>query len=115
MPLHVQVPFQAKSMSELKSKVIAGSYKGFGSSCTYSPALKNLCTSMLQIDVSQRATVSEILSTPEVQQRLMNVPGAEQAESVAPVLGTIVVPKNLKQLPYNLPGAAYDEIRATRY
>lgn len=109
------MPFQAKSLPELKKKVITGEFKELGSSGNYSPALKALCMSMLRSDINKRATMRDILDTPDVQQRLMNVPGAEHAESVAPVLGTIVVPKNLKQLPNNLPGSAYDEIRAVNY
>lgn len=99
-------------MSELRGKVSAGRYPPINTN--YSSALKNICMRMLTVDVEKRATLSDLLQLPEVQQRLPSLPGARSADQVAPVLGTIVVPKNLKQLPDNLPAASYDDIAAGR-
>lgn len=76
----------------------------------YSPALKNLCLTMMQWDPTQRPSLTELLNVPEVQQRLPSVPGAKEADEIAPILKTIVVPKNLRALSSALPEAAYDKI-----
>lgn len=102
------MPFNAANLGELRAKVATGRYAPI--TTNYSPALKSLVTRMLTLDVQQRATVAELLATPEVQQRLPHLPGAAEAEQVAPVLGTIVVPKQLKQLQEHLPPAAYDAV-----
>jgi hypothetical protein len=104
----LQVPFEAKSMGELKGKVMSGSNPPI--TTQYSPALKGLCVSMMQLDPAKRPTLTELLNVPEVNKRLSQVPGAKEADEIAPVLKTIVVPKNLRQLSSALPGAAYDDL-----
>lgn len=99
-------------MGELRTKVATGLHAPI--TTPYASSLKNLCTRMLEVDANQRPTLASILQLPEIQQRIQSVPGAREADGVAPVLGTIVVPKNIKQLPSHLPSAAYDEIRAER-
>ena len=106
MHRRMQVPFNASSMGELRQKVAAGRYAPIKTA--YSPALKTLCQRMLTVDVQQRVTIGELLASPEVQQRLPHLPGALEADQIAPMLGTIVVPKNLKQLDGHLPAATYD-------
>jgi hypothetical protein len=109
----MQVPFQATSMSELRAKVATGRYPPLDAA-HYSSHLKDMCAKMLVVDVENRASVADLLQLPEVKQRLSSLPGTQEAEQVAPVLGTIVVPKNLKQLPDHLPAASYDDIAARR-
>lgn len=106
------MPFEAKSMPELKAKVMSGRPPAFNTQ--YSTALKNLCLSMMQFDPARRPSLTELLNVPEVEQRLASVPGAKEADEIAPILKTIVVPKNLKALSSALPDAAYDEIPSGR-
>lgn len=108
----LKVPFEARSMAELKSKVMAGRVQPV--SGPYSNALKNICMSMMQLDPAKRPSLTELLNVPEVQSRLARVPGAKEADEVAPILKTIVVPKNLRNLSTALPDAAYDAIPADK-
>jgi serine/threonine protein kinase len=102
----LQVPFAASSMNELRTKVMAGKAPEMPSG--YSPALKDLCTSMLQVDPTKRPSLTACLGLPDIQARIHQLPGAKEADEIAPVLKTIVVPKNLKQLSSQLPAASYD-------
>jgi serine/threonine protein kinase len=106
----LQVPFNAGSMGELRAQVVTGRYAPI--TTNYSPGLKNLCARMLEVDPTKRPSLTTLLQTPDVQQRLASLPGGAQVEAVAPVLGTIHVPKNLKQLPDHLPKASYDTVGA---
>lgn len=99
-------------MPELKSKVMAGKVPPVPGN--YSNTLKNLCMSMMQLDPAKRPSLTELLNVPEVQSRLGKVPGAKEADEVAPILKTIVVPKNLRNLSSALPDAAYDAIPADK-
>lgn len=108
----LQVPFEAKSMPELKAKVMSGRPPAFNTQ--YSTALKNLCLSMMQYDPARRPSLTELLNAPEVSHRLPTLPGAKEADEVAPILKTIVVPKNLRALSSALPDAAYDEIPSAK-
>jgi hypothetical protein len=100
-------------MPELKSMVMSGNPPEINHA-PYSPALKNLCLSMMQYNPARRPSLNELLNVPEVAQRLDDVPGAKEANQVAPILKTIVVPKNIRALSSALPEAAYDEIPSGR-
>lgn len=108
----LKVPFEARSMAELKTKVMAGRVQPVTGN--YSNALKNICMSMMQLDPAKRPSLTEILNVPELQTRIGKVPGAKEADEVAPILKTIVVPKNLRNLSTALPDAAYDAIPADK-
>ena len=99
-------------MPELKSKVMAGKFPPVPGN--YSNALKTICMSMMQLDPAKRPSLTELLNVSEVQSRLGKVPGAKEADEVAPILKTIVVPKNLRNLSSALPEAAYDAIPADK-
>jgi hypothetical protein len=99
-------------MPELKAMVMSGTPPEID--VPYSPALKNLCLSMMQYNPTCRPTLTELLNVPEVAQRLDKVPGAKEANQVAPILKTIVVPKNIRALSSALPQSAYDEIPSGR-
>lgn len=110
--LTYRVPFEARSMAELKSKVMAGKVQPI--TAPYSNAMKNICMSMMQLDPAKRPSLTELLNVSEVQDKLGSVPGAKEADQVAPILKTIVVPKNLRNLSSALPDAAYDAIPADK-
>ena len=100
-------------MPELKAKIMSGRPPAV-SNTQYSTTLKNLCLSMMQFDPAHRPSLTELLNVPEVNQRLATLPGAKEADEVAPILKSIVVPKNLRALSSALPEAAYDEIPSAK-
>lgn len=96
-----QVPFEAKTLKELRTKVDAGEPSSPISSF-YSEDLRGLCKLMLTVDVNDRPTISQLLKMPCIASRMK---GNNASDSQAPVLDTIKVPANLRQLHGKLPGA----------
>ena len=60
---------------------------------------------LLTVDMRQRPTLTDILRLPSVAARATHfkAAGNSKAQSV-PVIDTIVVPRNLRELPRRLPG-----------
>ncbi len=104
------VPFEARSLQELRSKVLRGRCPAPPKA--YSSDLHNMVRAMLQQDPSKRPTIGEILQCPAVVKRLNHLPGQEQCPDTAQttashMLQTIKVPRNIRLLRKNLPAPWY--------
>ncbi|CAG9466460.1 unnamed protein product [Pedinophyceae sp. YPF-701] len=113
------VPFEARSMSELRYKVMRGRYTPVPR--LYSADLSNLVSALLDPSPDARPTLEQILSSEAVQRRRHLLPGHLQEGGLAPamvaekggLLDTIQVPRNLKLLQNRLPAPQYpDEAEA---
>lgn len=105
--LDSQVPFGAgaKSIKELRANVIDGSTQPISS--FYSSDLRGICKLMMEADVRERPTITQLLQMPcsASRMRMQASTGDDASESSAPILDTIKVPASLKQLGSKLPGA----------
>lgn len=85
-----RVPFEAKSMSELRQKVSAGVIKPITPG-KYSTDLILLMQSLLQVTPSKRATLDKILASPAIQKRMTGSKINASIPSDSHVIGTIKV------------------------
>lgn len=85
-----RVPFEAKSMSELRQKVSAGAIKPITPG-KYSLDLVLTMQSLLHVTPSKRATIEKILASPGVQKRLGNSKPSVSGPSESHLIGTIKV------------------------
>mmetsp|Transcript_19825 Transcript_19825/g.43138 ORF Transcript_19825/g.43138 Transcript_19825/m.43138 type:complete len:627 (+) Transcript_19825:361-2241(+) len=103
------VPFEARSMSELRYKVLRGSYPPVPSS--YSRDLQQMVRDCLDPNPDKRPTMDQILATPSVVNR-MHLLGAEVSKAPPSTAGsvlldTIKVPRNFAMVKNKLPPAKY--------
>lgn len=106
------VPFEARTMEELRYKVMRGRYQPIPS--CYSSELHQMIAVLLQIEPQNRPTIKALLESPSILRRMNLVPDPEPpstAASQAPsgILDTIKVPKNLRLLRKRLPAPQYPE------
>ena len=113
------VPFEARSIKELRHRVLRGKYPAIPRS--YSSDLHNMVHSMLTMDASKRPTIGEILQSPAVVKRFCVLPDSlnernadTSCSSASSMLNTIKVPRNIKLLRKNLPAPWYPEEADTR-
>ena len=117
------VPFEARSMEELRYKVMRGKFPALPS--VYSQDMQKLVKWLMIAEPSQRPGIDEVLAHPSVQRRAHLAPEPEPAvpQSINSIngapddpvtLGTIKVPKNLKMLKKRLPAANYPDSAAER-
>ncbi len=94
------VPFEAKSMNELKYKVLRGSYPPVAS--TYSRDLQQMVARCLDQNPDRRPSMDDILASPAVSSRLHLVGGLDVPRTKPPstagsvLLDTIKVPRNFQ-------------------
>ena len=122
------VPFEARSMEELRFKVMKGKFPSLPA--VYSSDMQKMVRWLMIAEPSQRPDVNQVLEHASVRRRAHLAPEpeplvssagdqskagngamAKQSESesgnTAVTLGTIKVPKNLKMLKQRLPAASY--------
>lgn len=97
-------PFMANDMKGLCQKVIVGNYPDIPSK--YSKEMKELIKCMLQINPHARPSCDQLLKMPALEKLAKEVTVGEEDQS-AKMLGTIIVPENLKVLEERLPKANY--------
>ncbi|KAL3134399.1 hypothetical protein ABBQ38_006461 [Trebouxia sp. C0009 RCD-2024] len=106
-----RVPFEARSMAELHTKVMAGHFKPITPG-KYSADLINLMGQLLQVNPQRRPMVSQILASSVLQKHAAG--GSHIAAAAAPfskgtVLQTIKIPADLQLLQARLPQAEYGD------
>jgi serine/threonine protein kinase len=103
------VPFEAKSLSELRFKVIKGVYPPIPS--VYSPEMSAILRELLNLDPSTRFSAEQVLNHPIVQARMHLAPAPPSQLASHPsgslMLATIQVPQNLRMLKARLPKPSY--------
>jgi NIMA (never in mitosis gene a)-related kinase len=87
-------PFNASNLAALINKIVAGRYKPLPSSA--SPCIRQLISSMLQLDPSKRPAISEVLSRLSLLQRRQS-PGARDESPRAPA--AVVAGEKMAQRP----------------
>ena len=102
-------PFRAKSMKELSNKVIRGVYPPLPRQ--YSSDFAKVIKKMLNVEPSRRPTASQILQIREMQVNMTetckNLSVEQEQSRGSHLLGTIQIPRNLRQLDRRLPGPNY--------
>ncbi len=120
------VPFEARSMEELRFKVMKGKFPALPA--VYSQDMQKMVRWLMIAEPSQRPDINQVLDHPSVRRRAHLAPEPEplrgpdssvdlcldakgqQGEhdsGTAVTLGTIKVPKNLKMLKQRLPAPSY--------
>lgn len=104
-----RVPFEAKSMAELRTKVMSGRYRPITPG-KYSNDLILLMQSLLQINPQRRPDLDKILTAPIVLKNMTGgIPKAlPEPRDKAGILQTIKIPTDLSLLQARLPKAAYE-------
>jgi NIMA (never in mitosis gene a)-related kinase len=104
-------PFRANSMKDLCNKVIKGVYPPLPK--TYSSGFSAMIKRMLQVSPSKRMSAAELLECREIQQQftqtIQNLTGADDPTQGSGLLGTIMLPRNLRQLSRHLPSPQYNK------
>eukprot|EP01023_Acetabularia_acetabulum_P009129 TRINITY_DN14038_c0_g1_i2.p4 TRINITY_DN14038_c0_g1~~TRINITY_DN14038_c0_g1_i2.p4 ORF type:complete len:144 (-),score=37.41 TRINITY_DN14038_c0_g1_i2:206-637(-) len=109
-----KVPFDARSINELRAKVTAVQYTPLDpAKYKYSPTLLNLVKNLLNKDPSKRPKCVDILGTPEISKKMVLLPteaGERRKSDDGGVLSTIKVPVggNMRLLNAKLPKHGYD-------
>jgi hypothetical protein len=85
-----RVPFEAKSMAELRQKVMTGTIKPITPG-KYSVDLVIVMQSLLQTTPSKRATLDKILASPAVVKRMTGSKPTASVSAESHVIGTIKV------------------------
>ena len=99
-------PFTALNIKDLSTKACRGVYPAISSN--YSKSLSNVVKKMLQVLPSQRITSFKLLELPEFE---LNV--GKTCANLCPdnmskdLLGTILMPRNMRELSSRLPRAKY--------
>ncbi|GLI64257.1 hypothetical protein VaNZ11_007459 [Volvox africanus] len=105
----LSVPFEARSMSELRYKVLRGSYPPLPS--TYSRDMQQLVRECLDPNPDKRPSMDAILANPAVASRLKLVPHESRnppATAGSALVETIKVPRgNIAAIKNKLPPAQY--------
>lgn len=97
-------PFMADDMQGLCKKVVSGIYPDIPSK--YSQEMRELIKYMLQVNPNARPTCDQLLKMPVLEKLVKEVVVGGEDQS-AKMLGTIMVPRNLKVLEERLPKANY--------
>lgn len=112
-------PVEGRTMMDLRNRIIAGRYTPVPPG-RYSSELTSICHGLLSTDPNKRPSLSGILASSAAAKWLHILPEPPAAQrqprrtwdgapqSRAALLDTIVVPRDLKQLPKRLPPPAYD-------
>ena len=112
------VPFEARSMEELRFKVMKGKIPALPQ--VYSGDMQKMVKWLMILEPSQRPNIDAVLDHPSVRRRAHLAPEPEPAvpqptnavggdSSDAVTLGTIKVPKNLRMLKKRLPAPNYPD------
>eukprot|EP00798_Chlamydomonas_sp_ICE-L_P011207 gene11207-18827_t len=110
----LKVPFEARSMNELKTKVMRGSYPPVPSS--FSQDLRQMVTRCLDQNPDRRPTMDEILNSSAVQSRMhllqeqdnMSARAKPPSAASSGLLDTIKVPRNIQMIKGKLPPPVYE-------
>eukprot|EP00877_Chromochloris_zofingiensis_P014370 jgi/Chrzof1/9187/Cz03g39050.t1 len=117
-----KLPFDARSINELKNKVIMGAFQALAPG-TYSSGLVSLCHALLSRDPRKRPTCAAMLNSPEAAAWMHAIPAAVRQPlpplhapggiavakqgAAAQLLPTIRVPRDIRLLPGQLPKPSY--------
>ena len=112
------VPFEARSMEELRFKVMKGKIPALPQ--VYSGDMQKMVKWLMILEPSQRPNIDAVLDHPSVRRRAHLAPEPEPAvpqptnavggePNDAVTLGTIKVPKNLRMLKKRLPAPNYPD------
>ncbi len=104
----LQPPFLAKDMKTLYNRVIKGVYPKLPKH--YSSDLSNMIDHLLSVDPIVRPSAEDVMSMTVFQKRHIDIQ-IDQEDSEDELLGTIRLPKNLKQLTERLPSSQYGSRR----
>ncbi|WIA15752.1 hypothetical protein OEZ85_002367 [Tetradesmus obliquus] len=121
-----RLPFEARSLNELKNKIILGSFAPLRPGQPYSAGLVAVCHALLNKDPRRRPTCAAILNSSEAAPWLHAIPDAVRcplppldavpsmaemspapAGGAAQLLPTIHVPRDIRLLPHHLPKPSY--------
>ena len=94
-------------MRGLYTKVLKGIYPSLPA--RYSNDLSTMIKIMLQVDPSKRPTTEDLLKLPLLRKR--NIENSDEVMESEHLLGTIKLPRNLKQLTDRLPKSQYEEVK----
>jgi hypothetical protein len=86
--IYPRVPFDAKSINELRSNILAGNYKPVTPG-KYSEELMKLMASMLVQNPAKRPTLDLIFARPTMQKMLAVLPGSQVSEMQQDLISTI--------------------------
>ena len=98
----LQPPFLAKDMKTLYNRVIKGVYPKLPKH--YSNDLSNMIDHLLSVDPIVRPSAEDVMSMTVFQKRHIDIQ-IDKEDSDEELLGTIRLPKNLKQLTERLPSS----------
>ncbi|KAG2435017.1 hypothetical protein HYH02_012014 [Chlamydomonas schloesseri] len=117
-----RTPMEGRTMADLRNRIIGGRYTPIPPG-RYSPELTGICHSLLATDPAKRPSPSSILGSSAAAKWMHILPAAgpparRWTSDGAPakpgaggglgLMDTIVVPRDLKQLPKRLPPPSYD-------
>ena len=112
----LRVPFEARSLAELRFKVIRGKYNTVPRH--YSKDLSRMIEMLLKTDAKNRPSLEQILAHPLVAEKMHLVPeeirsqdNLQKSVDSAMLLDTIKVPKNIRLLKKRLPLPYYPHDR----
>ena len=112
----LRVPFEARSLAELRFKVIRGKYNSVPRG--YSKELSKMIEMLLKVDAKNRPSLEQILSHPIIMQKMHLIPeeikiqdNLQKSVDSALLLDTIKVPKNIRLLKKRLPLPYYPHDR----
>ena len=113
----LRVPFEARSLSELRFKVVRGKYNTIPR--TYSRELSRIIDMLLKVNAGDRPSLEQILTHPSIVDRMHLIPEEVKAQPAlmqsvdsALLLDTIKVPRNIRLLKKRLPAAYYPHDRS---
>jgi len=110
--LTLKVPFEARNINELRTKVTRGVFPPMPASAD--PELVAIVKECLQQDPARRPTLEQLLTRPSVQAKmgLLPVPAHQafpaQQQGQAQMIDTIKVPRNFQMIKNKLPPAQYE-------
>ena len=108
-------PFRANSMKDLAARVVRGVYPALPK--TYSKQFHDVIKQMLVVNQSSRPSASEMLNSDLLKKQFTETIhhlGIDHKPQGCGLLGTIQLPRNLRQINGRLPAANYAEKKGLR-
>ena len=99
-------PFRAEDMQGLFQKVVKGDVQRIPRN--FSNELNTFVARLLTVEAEARPTCEEVLGMQAISKRLFSLSSTNSSPS-SPLLDTILLPKNIKQISDRLPASKYDQ------